>query len=72
MMKALAAAALCLVLTGCTSMPVGTVALCVGVCRYKITSPPPQSAAEKAGALAGGLIASYLSKGTGHGSGQRQ
>jgi hypothetical protein len=51
-----------LVLTGCTSIPVGTVALCVGLCRIEIKPPPSQSPAEKAGALAGGLLEQFIKK----------
>jgi hypothetical protein len=60
MIRAIAAVALCLMLTGCTSIPVGTVA--VGVCRFDIKPPPAQSPAEKAGALAGGLLEQFIKK----------
>jgi hypothetical protein len=50
------------VLTGCTTIPVGTIAVCVGVCRYKIEATPPQSASEKLGADLGGLAAQFLLK----------
>ena len=62
MIKACAALAVCIVLTGCTSIPVGTVAVCVGVCRFTIKPPPAQSPAEKAGALAGGLLELLIQK----------
>ena len=62
MIKAFAAVVACIVLTGCTSIPVGTVALCVGVCRFTIKLPPAQSPAEKAGALAGGLLEQLIQK----------
>jgi hypothetical protein len=62
-MRVLAITALALVLTGCTSIPVGTVAVCVGVCRFDVKAPPPQSAAEKAGAAAGGLLQDFLTRG---------
>ena len=62
MIKAHAAFALCAILTGCTSIPVGTVAVCVGVCRYDIKPRPAQTSAEKAGALAGGLLEQFIKK----------
>jgi hypothetical protein len=62
MTKGLAAVALCLMLTGCTSIPVGTVAVCVGVCHFDVKPLPAQSPAEKAGALAGGLLEQFIKK----------
>ena len=62
MIKVLYAVALSAMLTGCTSIPVGTVAVCVGVCRFDIKPPPAQSPAEKAGALAGGLLEQLIKK----------
>lgn len=62
MTRALLATAFAVWLTGCTSIPVGTVALCVGVCRFEIKPPPAQTAAEKTGALAGGLLEQLLKK----------
>jgi hypothetical protein len=43
-------------LAGCVGVPVGSVALCIGVCKIEIKPASPQSAAEKAGAAAGGLL----------------
>ena len=50
-------------LTSCTTVPVGSVALCIGVCRFTIKPTPPQSLAQQAGGLLGGVVADYLSKG---------
>ena len=62
MIKVLYAVALSAMLTGCTSIPVGTVAVCVGVCRFDVKPPPAQSPAEQAGALAGGLLEHLIKK----------
>ena len=59
-MKLLATIALAL-LTGCTTVPVSGFAVCV-VCRVTIKAAPPQSVAEKAGSLAGGLLADYFNR----------
>jgi hypothetical protein len=61
MIKAISGLVASLLLTGCASLSVNTVALCVGVCRYSI-KPPEQSAAERTGALAGGLLEQFLKK----------
>jgi hypothetical protein len=55
-MRTLAIAAL-LTLTGCTTVPVGSVALCVGLCRFTITPSAPQSAASQIGGGLADLLA---------------
>ena len=61
MTRAFAIAALFL-LTGCTTVPVGGVSVCIGKCTITIKSGQPQTAAEKAGALAGGLFETIFKK----------
>jgi hypothetical protein len=49
-------------LAGCTSIPVGGVAVCfLAKCEFKIKTQPPQSTAEKLGALAGTALGEFLS-----------
>lgn len=59
MMRLCSIAAL-LLLTGCTSIPVGSFSVCVGVCKITIKAAPPQTTAEKAGAVAGSLLSDWL------------
>jgi hypothetical protein len=51
-----------LVLSGCVSTSVSTIALCVGICRYKIESAPAPNAAEKLGAGLGGIAADFFNR----------
>jgi starvation-inducible outer membrane lipoprotein len=44
-------------ISGCTTVPIGTVALCVGFCRVQIEAMHPQSSAEKIGGGLAGLLA---------------
>jgi hypothetical protein len=47
-------------LTGCANIPVGSVALCVGVCRFQIERGEPQStAAQIGGGLADLLVQKF-------------
>lgn len=51
-------------IAGCFGVPVGNFIVCVGKCTIKIkATPPAQSAAEKAGAVAGGLLNDFLKRG---------
>jgi hypothetical protein len=47
-------------LSGCTTVPIGTVALCVGICRIQIEATQPQSSAEKIGGGLAGLLAESI------------
>jgi hypothetical protein len=49
-------------LSGCLSTSVSTIALCVGLCRYKIEAAPAPTAAEKLGAGLGGIAAEFFAK----------
>jgi hypothetical protein len=49
-------------LSGCTTVPIGTVALCVGFCHVQIEATQPQSAAEKIGGGLAGLLAENFGK----------
>jgi hypothetical protein len=61
-MKPAILALVAVLLSGCVSTSVGTIALCVGGCRYKIEAMPAPTAAEKLGAGLGGLAADWLTK----------
>jgi hypothetical protein len=51
-----------LLLSGCTSFPVGSLVVCIG-CKVKVIAAPPQTLAEKAGAVAGGFLKDYFGGG---------
>jgi hypothetical protein len=51
-----------ILLSGCVSTSVGTIALCVGLCKYEIAPMPAPTAAEKLGAGLGGLAADWFTK----------
>lgn len=61
-MKPAILALVAIVLSGCVSTSVSTIALCVGICRYKIEATPAPTAAEKLGAGLGGLAADFFTK----------
>ena len=51
-----------LALTGCTSIPVSSVAVCVGVCKFTIAPGKPQTAAEQIGGGLANLFAQKLQR----------
>jgi starvation-inducible outer membrane lipoprotein len=56
-MKPLILSLALVLLSGCTTVPIGTIALCVGICRVQIEAIQPQSAVEKIGGGLAGLLA---------------
>jgi hypothetical protein len=52
-----------LLLGGCTTVPVGGIGLCVGVCRFEMKVPSaPQTSAQQVGGGLVGLAQEYLMK----------